>query len=532
MLLFAALIQVQSLPYPCLVAPDPADSLSGPDSHVPLSLSNLQLPKPNKSPNPRWPIAASVVAAAPTFTYRNFFPLRRLSMVKRKGKKPSNKVLDRRKKDRYLKKNKKKAPAPTIDSAVVVGEASTSGTVDHASHVACAIAQEQAPKIVKNEERGDEENISGFIFMCNGKTKPECYRYRVFGLPAGKVDVVEKIKPGTMLFLFDFDLKLLYGMYMATSRGKLGLEPEAFSGKFPAQVRFEIYKDCLPLPESSFKHAIRGNYQGIKFRQELTGKQVEVLRSLFRSMNDPSPGSVATCYVNAAPRPLLGAPIVVEHNQLPARLPLTRDPYNPPRAHHMLAPSSDPGSAEPAPLMFDHYGYPTHVPHVQSLLDPRQQIVHQLPYQHHSIPYYGAETHTPYVPDHPALSVQYPYGSYVDSTGIFVSGTKYHASQIPREGEIVSRPGNAADYCRSQTVFPASASYGSTLQAQTAGAPQYFPLPQAHALGEIASSSQVSYYAAPTYEDPSWVHASSRFSEGNVPVSSRYSFAGVTPTYR
>ena len=39
-------------------------------------------------------------------------------------------------------------------------------------------------------------------------------------------------------------------------------------------MRFNIFKDCLPLPESAFKHAIKDNYQGYKFRQELSGKQV------------------------------------------------------------------------------------------------------------------------------------------------------------------------------------------------------------------------------------------------------------------
>ncbi|XP_065872419.1 uncharacterized protein [Euphorbia lathyris] len=138
------------------------------------------------------------------------------------------------------------------------------------------------------DEEKHVDRLCGFIFLCNGKTKPECYMYRVFGLPEFRKDVVENIKPGMQLFLFDFEVKLLYGVYEATSVGEMNVEPTAFGGKFPAQVSFRICKDCFPLPESSFKHAIKENYEKGKFKQELNDQQVRSLLSLFRPFTLPT----------------------------------------------------------------------------------------------------------------------------------------------------------------------------------------------------------------------------------------------------
>ncbi|CAM0882090.1 unnamed protein product [Alopecurus aequalis] len=123
---------------------------------------------------------------------------------------------------------------------------------------------------------------AGFIFMCSGATKPECFRYRVLGLPRGRLDDVSRIRRGAGLFLYDFDSRYLYGPYRADSDGGLALEPAAFKGRYPAQVKFTIDGDFTPIPESSVRSAIRENYSRGKFRPELTFTQVEKLRALFQ----------------------------------------------------------------------------------------------------------------------------------------------------------------------------------------------------------------------------------------------------------
>ncbi|CAO2144302.1 unnamed protein product [Urochloa humidicola] len=196
---------------------------------------------------------------------------------------------------------------------------------------------------------------AGFIFMCNSATKPDCYRHRVLGLPWGRMEVVSRIRRGAAVFLYDFDDKHLYGPYRADSNGGVDLVPGAFHGRFPAQVKFMIDGDFMPIPESSLKGAIKENYFKGKFNPELTSTQVEKLRALFQPITSLPQTSSAHNVDNCPP-----AHAFLPPSALPAQPPAyAHHPtgYVAPPAAHLMPPEA---YAPPCPTQPSTHTY--HVP--------------------------------------------------------------------------------------------------------------------------------------------------------------------------
>lgn len=185
----------------------------------------------------------------------------------------------------------------------------------------------------------------------------------MLGLPLAKRDLVEQVVPGTFLFLYDFDVKELYGIFEASSHGGVNLEPKAFEGQgsYPAQVRFDVHRECLPLSEDVFREAIKENYfTRHRFNIELNSGQVAKLIQVFCPLEPPrkrlhvSNASAGVREAEGLRRSLVEGPIAAPvSRELVNRDPQLRLPPQAIRMEERL-PRQDPlVRLEPRPLIVD-----------------------------------------------------------------------------------------------------------------------------------------------------------------------------------
>ena len=127
---------------------------------------------------------------------------------------------------------------------------------------------------------------SGFIFGCTNATEAECRAKKLFGLPPRHIHAVSKIPPGTPVFLYNYEARVLHGVFESKCKGGWELDPIAWSGRFPAQIRVRgigIYPhkgECLVA--DVFSEAIRRNYfSKTRFTYALSERQVAKLQRLF-----------------------------------------------------------------------------------------------------------------------------------------------------------------------------------------------------------------------------------------------------------
>jgi len=107
------------------------------------------------------------------------------------------------------------------------------------------------------EEKKEERAPNGYVFLCNNRTERECLERKLFGSPKSEWNRVFQVKEGDILFLLNYQSNRLHGVFEATSDGEMNIEPDAFDGRFPAQVRIRRKMRCPPLDEAALLPLIK-----------------------------------------------------------------------------------------------------------------------------------------------------------------------------------------------------------------------------------------------------------------------------------
>ena len=109
-----------------------------------------------------------------------------------------------------------------------------------------------------------------FIMLCDDSTEEECLRRNLFGDMAKRLEYLDEIEPGDLGLLLNVNRDELIGFFRACSEPRLHIEPDAWDGRFAAQVRVERIGELQRIKDAAYilKKA------GLEMRQSVSGALV------------------------------------------------------------------------------------------------------------------------------------------------------------------------------------------------------------------------------------------------------------------
>jgi len=144
-----------------------------------------------------------------------------------------------------------------------------------------------APKKDNTKEMIDRKKAEvltrGFLFACTSDTEAECLDRMLFATEKSYGPIVIRIRRGDLLFLNNLNTDVIYGVFRAVSDGYFNVERDAFSSKYPYQVRIEYLGDKIKV-----NHAKRMlNKLDVKRNKPLFGdKLIEFLNIFMNSRRE------------------------------------------------------------------------------------------------------------------------------------------------------------------------------------------------------------------------------------------------------
>jgi len=114
---------------------------------------------------------------------------------------------------------------------------------------------------------------TGYLFLCTNRTQEECLQRKLFGLSNKHAETVQKIKQGSVLFLYNMRSRALIGPFAAASDGKMNIEPRAWAHPnitgYPAQVRVQ-WEELHEIKDAARLFPFLRTFKNCELNQERT----------------------------------------------------------------------------------------------------------------------------------------------------------------------------------------------------------------------------------------------------------------------
>ena len=88
--------------------------------------------------------------------------------------------------------------------------------------------------------------------LCDDLTEEECLKFCLFGDKAKRLTLLDEIKPSDIGLLLNINKDELIGIFRACSQAQLHIEPQAWDGKFAAQVRVELLGKLQRIKDAAY----------------------------------------------------------------------------------------------------------------------------------------------------------------------------------------------------------------------------------------------------------------------------------------
>ncbi len=139
-----------------------------------------------------------------------------------------------------------------------------------------------------------------WMFLCDDNTQFECWERNLFGV---QKPYPLEVKKGDFCLLYNYSTKFIFGIWKAISNGRKFIDPDAWGGQYPFQVKVKLVSNeklCVPffnikrlildesnriynrIPESK-AHEILELFAFDYGHRERTGQDMEVVEEDYRN---------------------------------------------------------------------------------------------------------------------------------------------------------------------------------------------------------------------------------------------------------